>query len=54
MKNGGYRKRVLLICLDNICRSPLAHGVLQAKVDQADLVEKAADILVARLRDDEL
>ena len=39
MKNGGYRKRILLVCLGNICRSSLAHGVLQAKVDQAGLSE---------------
>lgn len=29
--------RVLFVCLGNICRSPLAEGVFQAKVDAADL-----------------
>tara|TARA_R110000737_G_scaffold2923_9_gene9223 strand:+ start:176822 stop:177295 length:474 start_codon:yes stop_codon:yes gene_type:complete len=28
---------VLFVCLGNICRSPLAHGILQHLVDQADL-----------------
>ena len=31
-------QKVLLVCLGNICRSPLAHGVLQHLVD-ADKVE---------------
>ncbi|MAD97124.1 MAG: protein-tyrosine-phosphatase [Flavobacteriaceae bacterium] len=30
-------KRVLMVCLGNICRSPLAQGILEAKVDP-DLV----------------
>lgn len=25
--------RILMVCLGNICRSPLAHGILQAKLD---------------------
>ncbi len=25
--------KVLMVCLGNICRSPLAHGILQTKVD---------------------
>ena len=25
--------KVLMVCLGNICRSPLAHGILEAKVD---------------------
>lgn len=35
-------KRVLFVCLGNICRSPTAHGVFQHCVDQAglsDLIE---------------
>lgn len=35
-------KRVLFVCLGNICRSPTAHGVFQRCVDQAvlsDLIE---------------
>ena len=26
-------KRVLMVCLGNICRSPLAQGILQSKID---------------------
>lgn len=26
-------KKVLMVCLGNICRSPLAHGILEAKVN---------------------
>ena len=25
--------RILMVCLGNICRSPLAHGILQSKLD---------------------
>jgi protein-tyrosine phosphatase len=32
--------RVLFVCLGNICRSPTAHGVFVAKVNQAGLSEK--------------
>lgn len=31
--------RVLFVCLGNICRSPTAHGIFQALVDDADLSE---------------
>ena len=31
--------KVLLVCLGNICRSPTAHGLFQAQVEQAGLVE---------------
>src|SRR5690606_19786463 len=27
------RKRILMVCLGNICRSPLAEGLLKSKVD---------------------
>lgn len=29
--------KVLMVCLGNICRSPMAEGILQHKVDQAGL-----------------
>ena len=29
--------KVLMVCLGNICRSPLAEGILQAKADKAGL-----------------
>lgn len=31
------RKRVLFVCLGNICRSPAAEGVLQQLIDEHDL-----------------
>ncbi len=31
---------VLFVCLGNICRSPLAEGILQAKVDAAGLSDR--------------
>lgn len=33
-------KRVLFVCLGNICRSPTAHGVFQQMVDNAGLSDK--------------
>ncbi|WP_281646956.1 low molecular weight protein-tyrosine-phosphatase [Parendozoicomonas sp. Alg238-R29] len=30
-------KRILLVCLGNICRSPTAHGVLLGKIEDAGL-----------------
>lgn len=32
--------RVLMVCMGNICRSPIAEGVLRAKLQQAGLHEK--------------
>jgi len=29
--------RVLMVCLGNICRSPLAHGLLRSKVDPGEI-----------------
>jgi len=29
--------KVLMVCLGNICRSPLAHGILEAKVDRTQV-----------------
>lgn len=43
-KGGGYtekvnfaRMKILMVCLGNICRSPLAEGILQQKVQEAGL-----------------
>jgi protein-tyrosine phosphatase len=33
-------KKVLFVCLGNICRSPAAHGVLQAMIDKEGLKEQ--------------
>lgn len=33
--------RVLMVCLGNICRSPLAEGILRSKVGEAMLVDSA-------------
>lgn len=30
-------KRILMVCLGNICRSPLAEGLLKSKVNQAEV-----------------
>lgn len=32
--------RVLFVCLGNICRSPTAHGMLRARLAEADLAEQ--------------
>jgi protein-tyrosine phosphatase len=29
--------KVLMVCLGNICRSPLAHGILQSRIDALNL-----------------
>ena len=29
--------KVLMVCLGNICRSPLAHGILESKVEKYEL-----------------
>ncbi|WP_299536366.1 low molecular weight protein-tyrosine-phosphatase [Ulvibacterium sp.] len=34
--------RVLMVCLGNICRSPLAEGILQSKVDPKKVVVDSA------------
>lgn len=31
------KKKVLFVCLSNICRSPLAHGILESMVQEAGL-----------------
>ncbi len=33
-------KRILFVCLGNICRSPVAHGILRNKIDQKGLSDK--------------
>jgi protein-tyrosine phosphatase len=34
------RYRVLFVCMGNICRSPTAHGVFEAKVREAGLADR--------------
>lgn len=34
--------RVLMVCLGNICRSPLAEGILSSKIDTADIYVDSA------------
>ena len=36
----GGRYRVALVCLGNICRSPMAHVVLEARIDEAGLGDR--------------
>ena len=45
--------KVVMVCLGNICRSPLAEGILQSKVSKNVLVESAgtADYHVGQLPD---
>ena len=31
------KTKVLMVCLGNICRSPLAEGILKSKVDQSQV-----------------
>lgn len=33
--------KILMVCLGNICRSPLAEGILQSKVDSSVFVDSA-------------
>ena len=35
-------KKVLMVCLGNICRSPLAEGILQSKVDDKKIIVDSA------------
>lgn len=35
-------KRVLMVCLGNICRSPLAEGILKSKVDRYEVLVDSA------------
>ena len=34
--------RILIVCLGNICRSPLAHGVLRARIAERGLEDRVA------------
>ena len=34
------KKRILFVCLGNICRSPAAHGIFRAKVENAGLSDQ--------------
>ncbi|MEN8139320.1 MAG: low molecular weight protein-tyrosine-phosphatase [Bacteroidota bacterium] len=34
-------KKILMVCLGNICRSPLAEGILKSKVDDDIIVDSA-------------
>lgn len=33
--------KILMVCLGNICRSPLAEGILQSKLNRAYTVDSA-------------
>jgi len=46
--------RILMVCLGNICRSPLAEGILQSKVNATIKVDSAgtAGYHVGHLPDD--
>ena len=35
-------KRILMVCLGNICRSPLAEGIMQSKVDSDEVFVDSA------------
>jgi protein-tyrosine phosphatase len=35
-------KKVLMVCLGNICRSPLAEGILQSKIDPKKIIVDSA------------
>ncbi|TVZ55194.1 protein tyrosine phosphatase [Lutibacter sp. Hel_I_33_5] len=35
-------KRILMVCLGNICRSPLAHGILESKVNPEKITVDSA------------
>ena len=35
-------KKVLMVCLGNICRSPLAEGILKDKVDSSEVFVDSA------------
>lgn len=38
-------KKILMVCLGNICRSPLAEGILKSKVDENTVFVESAGIL---------
>jgi len=34
--------KILMVCLGNICRSPLAQGILESKVDSTEFIVDSA------------
>ncbi len=42
MDGPGRTTGILFVCLGNICRSPLAHGVMEAKVAERGLADRIA------------
>lgn len=38
--------KILMVCLGNICRSPLAEGILKAKLDESYFVDSAGTISI--------
>lgn len=36
------KKRILMVCLGNICRSPLAEGILKSKIDSSEVYVDSA------------
>jgi len=40
MMNGMTKKKILFVCLGNICRSPAAEGIFAAFVQQRSLEHK--------------
>ncbi len=36
MPNRPFKTRILMVCLGNICRSPLAHGILKSLLPESD------------------
>ena len=30
--------KILMVCLENICRSPLAEGILESKIDSDNIL----------------
>ncbi|MCC7257680.1 MAG: low molecular weight phosphotyrosine protein phosphatase [Gammaproteobacteria bacterium] len=40
MDRGVMEMRVLLVCMGNICRSPMAHGVVRARLEAAGLAAR--------------
>jgi protein-tyrosine phosphatase len=43
--------KILMVCLGNICRSPLAEGIMANKVDGMDVEVDSAGIKIARKYD---
>jgi len=35
-------KKILMVCLGNICRSPLAEGILRSKIDSDEIIVESA------------